>query len=297
MSYTGSEGRYSARRMQKSATGLALLAIASLAAGCGGGSDDDRNPDAVRDEPLEHIHGVDAQSDGTVLVATHEGLFRSPPGSTGLSRVGEREKDLMGFAVVTDDRFVASGHPDRRDDLPPQLGLMESTDGGETWRNVSLLGEADLHVLRVDGDRVYAFDGLQSRLLVSNDGGATWDSRGATPSIFDLAVDPRDRNRIVAATERGLYESTTAGRRWRRVNPRMSGFLAWPDGDALFLLDARGAVHRGDGSLRSWRAAGAIGGQPVAFGATSDGLLAATSRGSVMSSADEGHTWKLRARP
>ena len=281
--------------MRNGAVALALT-VAVMSGGCGGGGDGEANPGVVRDDPLEHIHGVDATSDGAVLVATHGGLFSSAAGSTSLSRVGDRQKDLMGFAVVSDERFVASGHPDRRDDLPPHLGLMESGDGGETWDSVSLLGKADLHVLRVAGDRVYAFDGLKSRLLVSDDGGITFDSRGPSPAIIDLAVDPRDSDRIVAATQRGLYESTTAGRRWRRINPRLAGFLGWTKEGTLFLLDARGAVHRGDRSVRQWEAAGTVGARPAAFAVTEDGLLAATSEGSVLSSEDGGRTWKLRAK-
>ena len=285
--------------MRNAALALLLMTLAAVAGGCGGGgggNDDDANPELVRDEPLEHIHGVDAKSDGTVLVATHEGLFRAPPGSTSLSRVGERQKDLMGFAAVTDDRFLASGHPDRRDDLPPHLGLMESSDGGETWYDVSLLGSADLHVIRVAGARIYAFDGLQSRLLVSDDEGATWESRGATPPIFDLAVDPRDSDRIIAATERGLYESTSAGRRWRSVNRRLSGLLAWPQDATLLVLDRRGAVNAVAPSLRRAKPLGGVGGSPTAFTATRDGLLAATMQGSIMRSADRGRTWELRAK-
>jgi hypothetical protein len=40
--------------------------------------------------------------------------------------------------------------------LPPNLGLIESRDGGETWKNVSLLGQADFHVLESAGRRIIA---------------------------------------------------------------------------------------------------------------------------------------------
>ena len=275
---------------------LVVVVAAALAAGCGG-EDSAETPARVHEEPLEHIHRVDAGSDGTLFVATHEGLFKAAAGSTSLSRVGDREKDLMGFAIVSDDRFVASGHPDRRDNLPPHLGLMQSTDGGATWESVSLLGKADLHVLRVAGDRVYGFDGLQGRLLVSDDGGATWDSRGATAPLFDLAIDPRDEDRIVAATERGLYESRDAGRRWRPANRRLGGYLAWADDGTAFLLDGRGEVHRAGRGLRRWKAAGTVAGQPVAFTAAGDQLLAATSEGNVLVSGDGGSSWETRAAP
>jgi hypothetical protein len=36
----------------------------------------------------------------------------------------------MGFTIVGPNRFLGSGHPDLRDDLPPLLGLIESTNRG-----------------------------------------------------------------------------------------------------------------------------------------------------------------------
>ncbi len=83
----------------------------------------------------------------------------------------------MGFTVVGPDHFLGSGHPDGRDDLPPFLGLIESTDAARTWEPVSLLGEADFHVLEASGRRVYGFgsdfETREQRFLVSGDGGRT----------------------------------------------------------------------------------------------------------------------------
>jgi hypothetical protein len=86
-----------------------------------------------------------------------------------------------GPGTLAPDRFLGSGHPDladaREQGLPPLLGLIESSDGGQTWTPVSLLGEADFHVLRSEGDLVYGFDATNARLLVSEDAGATWNER------------------------------------------------------------------------------------------------------------------------
>ncbi|HEX2086816.1 MAG TPA: hypothetical protein VHF89_14145 [Solirubrobacteraceae bacterium] len=285
--------------MRRLVIGAILAAAAAAGGGCGGGDGDrdGRAPALVHDAPLAHVHGVGATSDGTVYVATHEGLFAAPAGETTVERVGELEHDLMGFAVAGERRFVASGHPDARANLPPHLGLVESTDGGETWRSVSLLGRADFHVLRVAGRRLYGFDGLEGRLMVSDDGGRSWSARRSTPAMFDLAIDPRDRDRLVAATDAGLYVSGSAGRRWRRANPRMAGLLAWPRGGRPLLVDARGGVHRGDASGRRWRQVGRLDGEPVALAAANGDLLAATTDGTVVASADGGATWSVRASP
>src|ERR671914_339504 len=107
-----------------------------------------------------HVHGLGVNpADDALFIATHTGLYRVDDGRRKAARVGDRLQDTMGFTIVGPDRFLGSGHPDleeaREKNLPPHLGLIESTDEGESWRSISLSGEADFHVLRFTGGRVY----------------------------------------------------------------------------------------------------------------------------------------------
>lgn len=90
----------------------------------------------------------------------------------GPAQISQEQQDFMGFTVAGPDRLLASGHPTPGQDLPAALGLIESRDGGRTWQPVSLLGQADFHVLRAAGERVYGFDPASGMLLASGDGGA-----------------------------------------------------------------------------------------------------------------------------
>jgi hypothetical protein len=121
-----------------------------------------------------HVHGLGVNpADRALFIATHTGLYRSAEGESESVRVSDSRQDTMGFAIVDADRFLGSGHPDLREDLPPFLGLIESTDEGRTWDPVSLLGEADFHA-----DQLYAalHDGT---ILHSTDGGSRWEVRSA----------------------------------------------------------------------------------------------------------------------
>ena len=89
-----------------------------------------------------------------MYIATHNGLWAASKGQTKAQRVGESRQDIMGFSMVSDDVFVASGHPDLTQNQPPHLGFIESRDGGKSWQNVSLLGEADFHSLQASGRQV-----------------------------------------------------------------------------------------------------------------------------------------------
>jgi hypothetical protein len=106
-----------------------------------------------------HVHGLGVNpADGALFIATHTGLYRVEPGERKAERVGGSYQDTMGFTIVGANRFLGSGHPDineaREENLPSLLGLIESTDEGESWQPISLSGEADFHVLRFAGERV-----------------------------------------------------------------------------------------------------------------------------------------------
>lgn len=212
---------------------LALLATTSLLAACG----DDESTSAgaggedaaahAQGPALEHIHGLGINpADGRLFIATHNGLFAAARDQTRPEQVGETEQDIMGFAVVGPDHFIGSGHPGPDQDLPGNLGLIESRDAGKTWKNVSLLGEADFHVLEHAGNRIYGFDGTQGRLMVSRDGGRKWDERTPPAGVFGLAIEPANASRLIASTENGIFISPDEGRRWRRYVRMSPG--CWP---------------------------------------------------------------------
>lgn len=94
-----------------------------------------------------HVHGLGIDpADGSLFIASHTGRFRVGKDSRKAVRVEDRYQDTMGFSIVGPNRFLGSGHPDAREqELPPLLGLIESTDAGRTWQPISLLGEADFH--------------------------------------------------------------------------------------------------------------------------------------------------------
>jgi hypothetical protein len=127
-----------------------------------------------------HVHGLGVNpADNALFIATHTGLYRVDEGERKAERVADRFQDTMGFTIVGPNRFLGSGHPDVQEaqqrNLPPRLGLIESTDEGRSWESISLVGEADFHVLRFAGERVYGYDASNDRLLVSGDRGRSWE--------------------------------------------------------------------------------------------------------------------------
>jgi hypothetical protein len=289
--------------MKPRCAAVLLFLVAALALGaCGGNSDGPSEPEArVGDPGPVHVHGLGVNpADGALFVATHTGLFRAAAGEQRAHRVADRYQDTMGFTVTGPDEFLGSGHPDGRDELPPFLGLIRSSDAGRTWEPVSLLGERDFHVLEAAGEWIYGygsdFESKRANLLVSDDGGRSWEERTPPEPLFSLAVHPRDPDRIVAAGEGGTYSSSDGGSGWRPL-PDEAGFLSWPEADALFLVRLDGAVASSRDAGRSWQAVGDVGGRPAAFDNAGDDLYVALHDGTVKRSLDGARSWTLRSRP
>jgi hypothetical protein len=290
-------GGLSHRASLRAAGVLLLVTVVSLV-GCGSGETKEEGP-IVEDPGPVHVHGLGVNpKDGALFIATHTGLFRAGPDEQTATRVGNRYQDTMGFAVVGPDRFLGSGHPDGRDDLPPFLGLIESDDAGRSWDSVSLMGKVDFHVLEAAGKRVYGFgsdfDTREPRFMVSRDGGRSWRQKRVQAILVALAINPRDPDSIVASTGRALFASEAGGDSWRTLRGP-GGLLAWTPKGGLMVLTAEGAVYARDGGTFVKR--GEVGGRPAAFDNGGNVLLVALHDGTVKQSEDGGRTWRVRSRP
>jgi hypothetical protein len=273
---------------------LAALLPSVLVAvgGCGGSGAGDPADVAAVDPGPEHVHGLGVDpADGALLVATHTGLFRVARNTQDYVRIGDGRQDTMGFVVTGPHRFLGSGHPDLDDNLPPLLGLIESSDAGRSWQPVSLLGTADFHVLRARGAQVVGYEASRGRLMVSADGGRTWRSSMPPSHLADLVVDPADPARFVAASADGLIRSSDAGRTWSAMaGPSVA--LAWPAPRALYAFEADGSVWVSADGGSSWTARTALPGAPAAVTAVvADSVIVALHDGTFASSTDGGRSW------
>ena len=289
---TPTQDRSSARVVVASAiaAGLAVLVIVFYI-GRDGGSDSATTSEA-RPAAMAHVHGLAVDPrDGQLLAGSHFGAFRvSQDGQ--LEQIGPTQ-DFMGFSVAGPGHYLASGHPGEGQGGPGNLGLIQSTDGGESWETVSLEGKADFHALEARHGRVYGHSGGQ--LLVSEDG-KTWDAR-ASIALADLAISPEDPDTLVVTTQQGPEVSNDGGRTFRALSDApVLVLVTWTEDGDLVGVDPEGGVHVSEDGGTTWTERGSAGGQPAALTATDDEVFVATGEGDIFESDDGGTTFRTRYR-
>lgn len=284
------------RRRSQPLAAACLAPVLGLAlSACGGSQPDDGGSGAsgtsATDLELGHVHGLGIDpADDTLYVASHNGVWRVEDGEREL--VADRQQDTMGFVVVGPGHFLGSGHPDPDENLPPSLGLVESTDAGETWEPLSLMGEADLHSIEQVGDKIYAYDSTSQSLMVSDDG-QRWDVISQLLPILDIATDPDDPDTVYALTAAGDLIRSTGGTEPSPEYDAPQGLVAidWQPDGPLVAVAGNGAVLVSPDGRSRWQTAGVLDGPAEALDAAPGRWHAATQSG-VHESTDDGATWE-----
>jgi photosystem II stability/assembly factor-like uncharacterized protein len=164
------------------------------------------------------VHGVGVY-DGTLYLATHNGLFKKT--DSGWQLVGNDKSDLMGFVVspARDGAMYSSGHPP----TGGNLGFRKSTDGGQTWQTISPVTSSpvDFHAMdasAADENLIYGSPGGGNDIYVTHDEGKTWERLSPPAQVISLAADPEAANVVYAGTIEGLFVSNNQGNNWQKVD-------------------------------------------------------------------------------
>ncbi|HEX9416159.1 MAG TPA: YCF48-related protein [Gaiellaceae bacterium] len=161
--------------------------------------------------PSLDIHGfaVDPRSPSTLFAAVAgRGLYRSQDGARSFSLVSERVGgNVMALAVTPDGQILAG-------DM--QQGLLESSDGGESWKQRLQAQLIGLAVNPSDPTRLLA---AGAGIALSKDGGRSWQSVLDLPEGVGPLAWSRSNPKLAYAVgfDRVLYRSTDGGESWRPV--------------------------------------------------------------------------------
>ncbi|MED1285226.1 F510_1955 family glycosylhydrolase [Bacillus mycoides] len=168
---------------------------------------------------IEHIHGIGyAGNMPGVSIATHSGIKVYQDGKW--FETTTELHDYMGFQA-TKNGFVASGHPEPGANLKNPLGLMKSSDGGNTLEKLAFYGESDFHNLAVgyNTEAIYLYNErpnskLQQGFYFSTNNGQDWKNsklNGLSSTIHSFSAHPDQSSVVAVSAKDGVYLSTDYG--------------------------------------------------------------------------------------
>lgn len=159
---------------------------------------------------------VDRTQAGRLVAGTEQGIY--------LSEDGARHWTLVQAMDATVDDVKQSPHDPREFLAVTQSnGAWRSDDGARTWRRIAGVGtEHTLHFCAFDATdpRRRVLCGWGCGVLVTEDGGQTWEARNAglpNPNVWCVGSDPDLPGRLYASPHQSaVYLSDDFGRTWRR---------------------------------------------------------------------------------
>jgi Uncharacterized protein related to plant photosystem II stability/assembly factor len=160
-----------------------------------------------------------------ILAGTDSGLYRSFDISKGW------EKLPLGEGI-SDNIFVIHISPKRPETIwggTAGSGVIVSNDNGQTWRAVNgVPQDVPISSIATDPqkpDRVYV--GSTQAFWLSRDGGKTWQRRGGNlplGNFTSILINPVNTDEIFISSslesDGGIFYSSDAGMRWKRVDLR-----------------------------------------------------------------------------
>ena len=218
---------------------------------------------------------------GNVWAPTSDrGIYRSKDGGTNWSKVLFRNDSTGASDLVFDPTnpnvlyaafWQAGRTPWMLNSGGAGSGVFKSTDGGDTWRDISrnpgmpggIFGNIGLTVSGANANRVYAIIEADSGgVYRSDDAGATWMRTNADRSLRQRAwyyskihADPKDTN-VVYVNNVNFHKSTDGGKTFRVVRGIPHGdshdlWIAPNDNKRMIEGDDGGASVTTDGG-RTW---------------------------------------------
>ncbi|MCU4988038.1 VPS10, VPS10 domain protein [Bacillus cereus] len=168
---------------------------------------------------IEHIHGIGFVGNMPgISIATHSGIKVYQNGKW--LETAKQLHDYMGFQA-TRNGFFASGHPEPDANLKNPLGLMKSSDGGNTLEKLAFYGESDFHNLAVgyNTEAIYLYNErpnskLQQGFYFSTNNGQDWKNsklKGLSSTIHSFSVHPDQSSVVAVSAKDGVYLSTDSG--------------------------------------------------------------------------------------
>jgi photosystem II stability/assembly factor-like uncharacterized protein len=182
------------------------------------------------------VFSLKQSANGTLIAGTNKGIFELPEGTSAwhpINTVAEFKTVSRSVKLKSGKTKVVTSTTSKKSVLEGRVndtdlaasrwfaatsaGLFTSKDQGKIWTGGPVAGEKDFVAVQAQDELVVA--ATRSRILISQDAGAAWQSAAAIASypinIRSVTVTP-DGQVFVAARE-GAFHTADAGKTWNHV--------------------------------------------------------------------------------
>jgi len=236
-------------------------------------------------------------------------------------RLGARDNPIVGLFVSTDAgttwnhkgwtgyirTFYAEAGSDGSVWSACGNGVLRSTDDGNSWRITTGWQITEVLKVKVDAlNSAVAYGATAYGVFKTENGGETWQEENngfLKPFVSDIVIDKQQHNKLLAASEDGVYLSTNGGAAWHRVGVDGKGvrtIVQHPVVKNLFYAGTEddGVFVSADGG-KSWTAMNHGLRHLTVYSidcdrSNSDILYVGTHGGGVYRSSDGGKNWRQK---
>lgn len=171
------------------------------------------------------VQVIELLPNGGLLAGTDKGVYRALDPTKGW------EKLNLG-AGVNENIFAIHVSPQRPETIwagTATSGVMVSFDSGKTWTKTNgAIDKIPVSSIESDPKRPdYIYVGTVQTLYLSRDNGQTWTRRGGNLSLGNftsILINPNNTDEVMVSsaldTDGGIFISTDAGNRWKRVDSK-----------------------------------------------------------------------------
>jgi photosystem II stability/assembly factor-like uncharacterized protein len=256
-------------------------------------------------------------SNGTPSFTLSQSLWRSDDGGVtwkvknkGQGKANASNVDILTFAIdPTNGNHIWAGLRSG--------GILETTDGGDTWKFMANWTSQKVYGLAVDptGQIVYASGVWQGtgKMFKTTDDGAHWQeiytSSSAGPLVISLTIDKHNSRVLYATTsDNQVIKSSDGGASWQNIyqasSPVLKLALDAGNSSLVYLITQSGSLFESKNAGATFQdvtgqisnsVKGSYGGQNFAVLATDPthaGRVYLAGVGGIVMSADSGATWK-----
>jgi photosystem II stability/assembly factor-like uncharacterized protein len=173
----------------------------------------------------DKVQVIELLPGGGLLAGTDKGLYRSLDPTKGW--------DKLPFGVGLNESVFAIHVPAQQPDTiwvgTATSGVIVSRDGGQTWaRTGGAVDNVPVSSITSDPKRPdYLYVGTTQTFYLTRDGGQKWTQRGGGLPIGNftsILINPNNSDEILMSsalgTDGGIYMSTDAGQKWKRVDTK-----------------------------------------------------------------------------